>query len=94
MTQNKKLTVNEELLRPIPAGVPTVEIAKSIGFTVNLQAYESARIDCSVKINGALEDIEIIKAEVTKQLEAEVKEAIGQLVEQHDTRKTLLGYSK
>jgi hypothetical protein len=93
MTQ-KFFNQDNILTEEVAPGTPMVEISKSMGFTVNLQGYESARIDCSVKISGSLVNVEAIKAEVTKQLEGEVKAAIGQLVEQHDTRKTLLGYSK
>lgn len=90
----KEINIPEALLKPVEDGTPKVEISKSIGFTVNLQAYESARIDCNVKITGALENIELIKEQVSKELEAEAKKSISELVQQHDTRKTLLGYSK
>lgn len=94
MTKEKKVSVNKDLLKQVEVGTPTVEIMKSVGFTVNLQAYESARLDCSVKITGALENVEAIKEEVTKQLDIEVQNQIKQLVDEHDTSKTLLGYRK
>lgn len=94
MDVNNAKNIPQKLLEAIPEGVPTIEVMKSIGFTVNLQGYESARIDASVTIKGTLENKEEIKALVTAELENEIKAQIGELVNQHDPNKTLLGYKK
>jgi hypothetical protein len=84
----------KQITQPIEPGQPKVTISQSIGFTVNLMQYESARIDASVSIEGALNNIESIKAEVSAQLEEAITKQIRELIEQVDPNKTLLGYKK
>jgi hypothetical protein len=88
------MEINKELIQQMPEGHPQIEVTKSIGFTVNLQGYESARIDATVKVTGLLENKEEIKKLVTAELESEIQNQIGELVKQHDPNKTLLGYRK
>jgi hypothetical protein len=90
----QKLNVPKELLETVEAGKPTVEISRSMGFTVNLQGYESARIDATIKINGALENKDKIAELVQKELEQQIQSQIKDIVDQHDPNKTLLGYRK
>jgi hypothetical protein len=90
----KKLAIAPELLQEVKAGQPTVKISRSMGFTVNLQGYESARIDATVEINGALENKDLIVDAVTKELESQIQDQIKEIVNQHDPNKTLLGYRK
>lgn len=83
-----------KLTHPLEAGQPKVTISNSIGFTINLQGYESARLDATISIEGALENIEDLKAEVSEQLEATITKQIQELIAQVDPNKTLLGYKK
>lgn len=94
MTIENQIQRLKELTQPIPAGTPKVTISQSIGFTVNLQAYESARIDATISIEGVLENIETIKAEVASQLEDAITKQIKDLIAQVDPNKTLLGHRK
>lgn len=89
-----KIIVPETLTKSVPEGTPQIEITRSMGFTINLQGYESARIDASVKVIGALENKDEISKFVTAELEAQMQEQIKEVVEQHDPNKTLLGYRK
>lgn len=86
--------IPEALLQPVAEGTPTIEINRGIGFTINLQGYESARIDTSVKIAGALANKDEIVKLVSAELENQIQEQIRDIVNQHDTNKTLLGYRK
>jgi hypothetical protein len=94
MTIENQMQRLKELSKPIEPGTPKVTISQSIGFTVNLQAYESARIDTSISIEGALENIDNIKEEVYAQLEEAITKQIKDLVAQVDPNKTLLGHRK
>ena len=91
---SKEIVVPENLLQTVPVGAPQIEISRSMGFTINLQGYESARIDATVKITGALahkdEIIKLVESELESQMQTQIKE----VVEQHDPNKTLLGYRK
>jgi hypothetical protein len=89
--QQNRLEKLTQLLEP---GKPTITIEKGIGFTVNLQSYESARIDSKITITGSLDHLEEIKAEVDHQLEEEITKQIQDLVQQVDPNKTLLGHRK
>ena len=89
-----QVNVPKELLMPVDEGTPTIEISKAIGFTVNLGGYESARIDSSVKVTGALENKELIAELASKELETQIQAQIKDLVGQHDPNKTLLGHRK
>jgi hypothetical protein len=97
MTQEKtiaKTGIPAKLLQPVETGTPTIEISRSVGFTVNLQGYESARIDSTVKITGALENKDEITALVSAELESQITAQIQDIVAQHNPNKTLLGYNK
>jgi hypothetical protein len=91
---SEKLSVAPELLQELKAGQPTIKISRSLGFTVNLQGYESARIDATIEITGALENKELITTTITRELEAQIQHQISEIVAQHDPNKTLLGYRK
>lgn len=91
MTQ---VNVPTKLLQPVEPGVPTIEISRSVGFTVNLQGYESARIDSTVKVTGALMNKDEITALVSAELEQQITAQIQDIVVQHNPNKTLLGYNK
>jgi ABC-type hemin transport system substrate-binding protein len=90
----EKLNVPTELLQHLEAGEPTVKISRSMGFTVNLQGYESARIDATIEITGSLENKDKIAEAVQKELEQQIQSQIKDIVDQHDPNKTLLGYRK
>lgn len=89
-----ELKVPAVLLQPVAEGTPTIEVSRSIGFTVNLQGYESARIDSTVKITGALANKDLIAKQVSEELEAQITAQINDIVTQHSPSKTLLGYNK
>ena len=91
---SNKTEVPESLLQVVPERTPMIEITRALGFTINLQGYESARIDASVKITGALENKDAILKVVEAELEAQMQSQIKEIVEQHDPNKTLLGYRK
>ncbi len=93
-TNNTKNQTPKELLEIIPDGTPKITITRSVGFTVNLQAYESARLDTTVTVEGKLENKELIEKFVNQEVESQIRNQIRELVEQHDTNKTLLGYRK
>lgn len=90
----KKLNVPTELLETVAQGEPTIEVSRSMGFTVNLQGYESARIDATIKISGALKNKDAIITAVQGELEQQIQSQIKDIVDQHDPNKTLLGYRK
>lgn len=94
MTIENQMDRLKKLTQPIEAGTPKVTISQSIGFTVNLQSYESARIDASISIEGALANVEQIKEEISIQLEQSITKQIRELIEQVDPNKTLLGHRK
>jgi hypothetical protein len=94
VAKSKELNVPKELLQVVPEGTPVIEISRSIGFTVNLQGYESARIDSTVKITGALENKDTIAKAVEEELADQITAQIQDIVKQHDPHKTLLGYKK
>lgn len=89
-----KQIIAPQLTQSVPEGTPQIEITRGMGFTINLQGYESARIDASVKITGALENKDEILKLVEAELEAQMQSQIKEVVEQHDPNKTLLGYRK
>lgn len=91
---DQKLNVPTELLQKVEEGQPTIKVSRSMGFTVNLQGYESAKIGATVEITGALENKDKIIETVQKELEAQIQSQIKEIVEQHDPSKTLLGYRK
>lgn len=86
--------VPESLLKAVPEGTPQIELTRSMGFTINLQGYETARIDASVKVTGALENKDEILKLVESELESQMQRQIADVVSQHDPNKTLLGYRK
>lgn len=90
----EKLNVPTELLQTLEAGEPTIKVSRSMGFTVNLQGYESARIDATIEINGALKNKDAIVTAVQQELEQQIQSQIKDIVDQHDPNKTLLGYRK
>lgn len=90
----EELHIPPELLEPIDEGTPTIEISKAIGFTVNLQGYETARIDTRITIKGKLENKDKVAELVNRELEAEIKKQIDELIEQFDPNRTLLGFPK
>lgn len=89
-----EIKVPEHLLQSVEEGTPQIEISRSMGFTINLQGYETARIDASVKVTGALENKDEIVSLVEAELESQMKKQIADVVQQHDPNKTLLGYRK
>lgn len=91
MTQEERL---QKLTQLMEQGKPTITVEKGVGFTVNLQSYESARIDSKITITGSLDHLTEIKAEVDHQLEEEITKQIQDLVAQVDPNKTLLGHRK
>ena len=91
---SKEIVVPESLLQVMPEGSPRIEISRSLGFTINLQGYESARIDATVKVMGALEHKDDIVKLVEAELESQMQTQIKEVVEQHDPNKSLLGYRK
>ena len=91
---SENIRVPENLLKPVPEGSPQIEITRSMGFTINLQGFESARIDASVKVTGALENKDEILKLVEAELESQMQNQIKEVVEQHDPNKSLLGYRK
>lgn len=86
--------VPDELLKPVPEGEPKITISRSMGFTVNLQGFESARIDATVTVEGSIKNKDKIIEYVNKELEHQMKLQIKDVVSQHDTKRTLLGYPK
>ena len=91
---SNQVNVPEKLLQSVTEGTPQIEITRGMGFTINLQGYETARIDASVKVTGALENKDAILKLVEAELESQMSRQIAEVVQQHDPNKTLLGYRK
>lgn len=89
-----KVPIPEELTKPIEPNQPTIKISRSIGFTINLQDYESARIDATVELSGDIKNKDLMVEYLEQELEAQIKEQIRDVVAQHNPNKTLLGYSR
>lgn len=70
----------------------TVKISQ--GFTVNLGAYESARLDIGIEIQGKRDEKDALWEEAGKEVMKHMESEIHALLEAVDEKKTILGMPK
>ena len=66
----------------------------TLGYTINLGGYESARIDVGAEVEGDKENSEQVWKEVKEEVEQQLKDEMNELKELYDEKETMLGLPK
>jgi hypothetical protein len=75
----------------ITEGMPKVVAKFGLGFTINLQNYESCKIEAGIELEGTIDNLEKLQKQAQDEVEKVIEEQLSQLKEK-DPRITLLGF--
>jgi len=78
----------------ITEGMPKVVAKYSLGFTVNLGNYESAKIESGIEIEGTIDNLSKLQMMAQEEVESQVQIQINDLKSLKSPNQTLLGALK
>lgn len=89
---SKDMIVSRKVVEEmVTEGMPKVVAKFSLGFTINLQNYESCKIEAGIELEGTIDNLEKLQAQAQDEVEKIIGEQLSQLKEK-DPRITLLGF--
>lgn len=88
---SKDMIVRRKVEEMVTEGMPKVVAKFSLGFTINLQNYESCKIEAGIELEGTIDNLEKLQEQAQDEVEKVIGEQLSQLKEK-DPRITLLGF--
>lgn len=88
---SKDMIVRRKVEEMVTEGMPKVVAKFGLGFTINLQNYESCKIEAGIELEGTIDNLEKLQAQAQDEVEKVIEEQLSQLKEK-DPRITLLGF--
>ncbi len=88
---SKDMIVRRKVEEMVTEGMPKVVTKFGLGFTINLQNYESCKIEAGIELEGTIDNLEKLQAQAQEEVEKVIEEQLSQLKEK-DPRITLLGF--
>lgn len=88
---SKDMIVRRKVEEMVTEGMPKVVAKFSLGFTINLQNYESCKIEAGIELEGTIDNLEKLQEQAQDEVEKVIEEQLSQLKEK-DPRITLLGF--
>lgn len=88
---SKDMIVRRKVEEMVTEGMPKVVAKFGLGFTINLQNYESCKIEAGIELEGTVDNLEKLQAQAQEEVEKVIEEQLSQLKEK-DPRITLLGF--
>jgi len=88
---SKDMIVRRKVEEMVTEGMPKVVAKFGLGFTINLQNYESCKIEAGIELEGTIDNLEKLQAQAQEEVEKVIGEQLSQLKEK-DPRITLLGF--
>lgn len=88
---SKDMIVRRKVEEMVTEGMPKVVAKFGLGFTINLQNYESCKIEAGIELEGTIDNLEKLQAQAQEEVEEVIEEQLSQLKEK-DPRITLLGF--
>lgn len=88
---SKDMIVRRKVEEMVTEGMPKVVAKFGLGFTVNLQNYESCKIEAGIELEGTIDNLEKLQEQAQEEVEKVIEEQLSQLKEK-DPRITLLGF--
>jgi len=88
---SKDMIVRRKVEEMVTEGMPKVVAKFGLGFTINLQNYESCKIEAGIELEGTIDNLEKLQAQAQEEVEKVIEEQLSQLKEK-DPRITLLGF--
>lgn len=88
---SKDMIVRRKVEEMVTEGMPKVVAKFSLGFTINLQNYESCKIEAGIELEGTIDNLEKLQEQAQDEVEKVIEEQLFQLKEK-DPRITLLGF--
>ena len=89
---SKDMIVSRKVVEEMTTeGMPKVVAKFGLGFTINLQNYESCKIEAGIELEGTIDNLEKLQEQAQDEVEKVIEEQLSQLKEK-DPRITLLGF--
>jgi len=88
---SKDMIVRRKVEEMVTEGMPKVVAKFGLGFTINLQNYESCKIEAGIELEGTIDNLEKLQEQAQEEVEKVIEEQLSQLKEK-DPRITLLGF--
>lgn len=88
---SKDMIVRRKVEEMVTEGMPKVVAKFGLGFTINLQNYESCKIEAGIELEGTIDNLEKLQEQAQEEVEKVIDEQLSQLKEK-DPRITLLGF--
>lgn len=88
---SKDMIVRRKVEEMVTEGMPKVVAKFGLGFTINLQNYESCKIEAGIELEGTIDNLEKLQEQAQDEVEKVIEEQLSQLKEK-DPRITLLGF--
>lgn len=88
---SKDMIVRRKVEEMVTEGMPKVVAKFGLGFTINLQNYESCKIEAGIELEGTIDNLEKLQKQAQDEVEKVIEEQLSQLKEK-DPRITLLGF--
>lgn len=88
---SKDMIVRRKVEEMVTEGMPKVVAKFGLGFTINLQNYESCKIEAGIELEGTIDNLEKLQEQAQNEVEKIIEEQLSQLKEK-DPRITLLGF--